>query len=112
MIYSTLLLLTSLLFTPTPSCDNFTVDNESSYAIGIVSVMGSGGPVPLNVPDPGLYSDTLCFTPTGVVINGQLVTYPDTAIVTLPSESKVKILWESTQLVDIRNQQLQDGPMQ
>ena len=112
MLYTTLLLFTSLLFAPSPdpSCNNFTVDNESSHVIGIVAVTGSGTPVPIDVTGSGDYSDTVCFVPSGVVINGQVALYPDTTIVTLTDDSKVKVLWVSTQLVDLNNQQLQDGP--
>jgi hypothetical protein len=112
MLYSTLLLFASLIFAPGTDCENFTVDNESSYDIGIVAVTGLGTPVPIDVTDTGLFSDTVCFLPLGVLINGQNALYPDTTTITLADESTVNVLWQSTQIVYISNQELQDGPMQ
>ena len=108
MAYTKILFFAALMFAPRffepDACENFTVDNESSYTIGTVAVTGYGSPVPIDVTGSGDFSDTVCFTPLGVVINGQNALYPDTTTVTLADESIVKVEWQSTQLIFITNQ--------
>ena|ERR1700733_12459250 len=102
MVYTKILCFATLLFgqrffAPMPDgCENFTVDNESSYAVGIVAATGTGAPVPIDVTGSGDFSDTVCFVPSGVVINGQNALYPDTTIITLVSENTVRVTWGST----------------
>jgi hypothetical protein len=113
MVYTKILFFAALMFATRffepDGCDNFSVVNESSYTIGIVVVTGAGGTFPIDVTDTGLFADTLCFTPFAVVINGQSASYPDTTVITLADESKVNVTWQSTQLVDIANKQLDEG---
>jgi hypothetical protein len=113
MVYTKILLFAALMFAPRffdpDGCDNFSVDNESSYDIGTVTVTGLGTSVPIAVSDTGLFSDTVCFVPLAIVINGQVALYPDTTIVMLADESKVNVTWQSTQLVYIADKQLDNG---
>jgi hypothetical protein len=114
MIFTKILLVATMLLTPNfhalhvQDCNVFTIDNESSYGLGDVGVSGPGGTGDVGVPEPGVFSDTLCFTPAAITINGQVSTYPNTTTITLPSDSEVQVTWQSPQLVDINDKELQD----
>jgi hypothetical protein len=113
MAYIKILFFAALMFAPRfldpGGCDNFSVDNESSYGIGTVTVTGLGTSVPIAVSDTGIFSDTVCFVPVAVVINGQVALYPDTTAVTLDGGSAVQVTWQSTQIVNVNDKELQDG---
>ncbi len=118
MIFTKIVLVATMLLIPkfnarhVQNCNVFTIDNESSYGLGDVGVSGSGGTGDVGVPEPGVFSDTLCFTPAAIVINGQTSTYPNTTTITLPSDSEVQVTWQSPQLVGISNKDLQDTKRQ
>jgi hypothetical protein len=118
MFHTKTLLLAVMLLMPNfnarhvENCNVFTIDNESSYGLGDVGVSGLGGTGDVEVPELGVFSDTLCFTPAAIVINGQTSTYPNTTTITLPSDSDVQVTWQSPQLVGISDKQLQDTKRQ
>ncbi len=115
MLYTKILLFTGMLLIPNIhervlfDCEVFTVNNESSYALGDVQVSGTGGSGDVEVPETGVYADTLCFTPSAIEINGEVSSYPTTTTIILASGSAVQVTWESTQLVDITNEVTRDG---
>jgi hypothetical protein len=116
MIYTKILLFAAFMLSPSMNahllfdCNVFTIDNESSYDLGEIAVSGLGGTGGLDVTATGEYSDTLCFTPLSILVDGHASIYPDTTIVTLTSGNEIQIVWISSQLVGITNKELQGRP--
>jgi hypothetical protein len=88
----------------------FTVDNASSDSIGTVSVVGAGDPVDIHVPSAGYFHGDVSFVPVSVKINNQTVLYPNAGTVVLTDGKLVTVSWQSNNLIDINNQEMQDGP--
>ena len=86
-----------------PDCYTFTVDNVSNYALGTVTVSGIGSSAYFNVTGTGSYQQSICFTAISVTVAGTVVSYPNTAIVDLGSGTLVKVLWQSSSVVEIEN---------
>jgi hypothetical protein len=81
----------------------FTILNNSSYALGTVSINGSGASVNVDVPSPGSYTTNISFSASSVTVASQEVGYPNSGIVTLVSGSKVQVQWQSINSIEIIN---------
>ena len=73
-----------------------TVENRSSQtAIGVVTLVYSGGSTDVDVENTALYTANVGSTVTAIIINGQAVNYGQTGPVVLPNNATVNIDWGS-----------------
>ena len=73
-----------------------TVDNRSSQsAIGVVTLVYSGGSTDVDVETTGLFTANVGSTVTAIIINGQAVNYGQSGPIVLPNNASVKIDWGS-----------------
>ena len=80
---------------------NFGLHNKSVKPLGAVTLYYQGGQSTINVNSQGNWTTETPGTVTGVSINGQRSDYPVSRDVTLPSGSKVKVNWKSTNLIEV-----------
>jgi len=90
---------------PAPTCDTFSVDNESSYALGEVVVSdGLSDYADFDVTGSGLFNQDICFTANTVTVNGVAIPSPGSGDVQLPAGSWVNVAWTSSSLVEVTNE--------
>jgi hypothetical protein len=100
----------AMFLQPMPTCDTFSVDNESSYALGEVVVNdGLGDYADYDVTGSGLFNQDICFTAITVTVNGVAVPMPTTSDVQLASGSWVNVAWKSSSLVQVTDEDGTDG---
>jgi hypothetical protein len=91
-----------VVVSPEP-CYTFTIDNASTHDLGTVTVAGSGYSTYFNVSTTGFYQQELCYTAMTVTVAGVPVSYPTSGIVDLGNSTLVKVIWQSSSLVEVVN---------
>jgi hypothetical protein len=96
---SVLLLLIPVIAFAMPS--NFILQNKSGKSLGAVTLYYQGGQMTINVNGQGTWTTETPGTVTSISINGQRSDYPVSRDVTLPSGSKLRVNWKSTNLIEV-----------
>jgi len=86
-----------------PTCYTFTIDNASSYAPGTVTVSGIGSSTNFSVTSSGFYQQQICYTALSITVAGTSVSFPNTGVVDLGNATPVKVIWQSSSIVEIVN---------
>lgn len=82
-------------FSPLSLLQPFVIDNESSYALGMVTLTDSTEHFNFYVGPSEIDTAELDFTPTSAIINSQVCFYTDSTIITLPSGAQVESEWHN-----------------
>jgi hypothetical protein len=95
------LLLCSSTIGATSMSQTWTIQNGSSYGLGIVTVTYSSGAEQVTVAATGSYPVSLPTAALSVTINGQTVSNATTATVVLANGVSVKVSWPSTNVIQV-----------
>jgi hypothetical protein len=79
---------------------NFTIDNESIYQIGIVSIIGIQDTQKVHVDTTGIYTTAITFVPQSAVVNSIICPIGDTIIVPMGT-GQVSVRWQDPNLIVI-----------
>jgi hypothetical protein len=80
---------------------SFNLHNKTVKSLGPVILYYQGGQTTINVNGQGNWTTETPGTVSIVRINGQSSEYPVSRDVTLPSGSRVRISWKSTNLIEV-----------
>jgi hypothetical protein len=94
-----------------PDCYTFTVDNTSSDSIGNIRVNGASTYADFNVTATASYEQSVCFTASSVTVNGTTIDYPNSGNVQLASGVWVKVIWQSSSLIEIADEHGTNSPV-
>jgi hypothetical protein len=89
-----------------------TVQNDTSYDLGLVTLAGTSCSTSLAVSGAGLFTGSTQCSITTATVNGQTVTYPNSGIVNLSSGARVKVEWTALNYVEVVDGLLQNSPAQ
>jgi len=85
---------------------SFTICNQQSESLGQVTVSAPEGDTYLDVPGLSNVSVDIPSTATSVTINGQVVEQGVKTDVTLPSSKIVTVVWESTGIIGVLDNEI------
>ncbi len=94
----------------TLDCYTFTVDNAATDSLGDVSVNGVSANTNIEVTGNGFFEQDICFAAVSVTIQGNVVAYPNAADFQLADGTWVRAGWQSASLVEVKNEEGQNGP--
>jgi hypothetical protein len=72
---------------------SFTVTNQQAEALGTVTITVPSGDYYLTVPGSTIDTIAIADTATSITINGQTVPRGEKALITLPDETIVAVVW-------------------
>ena len=80
---------------------SFCLKNTSSKPLGPVVIYFAGGQTTMTVSGGGNWTTDLPSNVIGISINGQRTNYPTTHDVTLPGGCIVRLIWKSSNLIEV-----------